>query len=65
MRFCLRIPFLFVQLVTIAQTKTIHFINGQWFNGKDFTADDFYSVNGLLSKQKPAGVDTSPVAGSL
>ncbi len=58
MRLCLLILFLFVQLVTIAQTKTIHFINGQWFNGKDFTATEFYCVNGLLSKQKPARVDT-------
>lgn len=58
MRFCLLIPFLFVQLVTIAQTKTIHFINGQWFNGKDFTTGDFYSVNGLISKQQPSAVDT-------
>lgn len=58
MRFCLLTLFLFVQLVTIAQTKTIHFINGHWFNGTDFTATEFYSVNGLLNKQKPARVDT-------
>lgn len=58
MRFYLLIFFLIAELSTIAQTKTIHFVNGQWFNGKDFTAGEFYSVNGLLSKQKPATVDT-------
>lgn len=41
-----------------AQTKSIHFINGQWFNGNDFTSTDFYSVNGILTKNTPATVDT-------
>lgn len=38
--------------------KNIHFINGQWYNGNDFTTTDFYSVNGFLTKMKPASVDT-------
>jgi hypothetical protein len=38
--------------------KNIHFVNGQWFNGNDFTATDFYSVNGLLTKIKPGSVDS-------
>ncbi len=53
--------FIFFALLTTgiqAQTKTIHFINGQWFNGKGFTATDFYSVNGLLTKNAPSTVDT-------
>jgi hypothetical protein len=53
--------FIFFALLTTgiqAQTKTIHFTNGQWFNGKDFTAADFYSVNGILTKNAPSSVDT-------
>lgn len=53
--------FIFFALLTTginAQTKTIHFINGQWFNGKEFTANDFYSVNGILTKKTPPVVDT-------
>ncbi|MBP6686550.1 MAG: amidohydrolase family protein [Lacibacter sp.] len=53
--------FIFFALLTTgikAQTKTIHFTHGQWFNGKDFTATDFYSVNGFLTKNAPASVDT-------
>jgi hypothetical protein len=41
-----------------AQQKTIHFINGKWFNGKEFTAADFYSVRGLLTKNAPLTIDT-------
>lgn len=41
-----------------AQQQSIHFINGQWFNGNGFTAGEFYSVNGYLTKTKPAVVDT-------
>ena len=38
--------------------QTVHFINGQWFNGTAFNTTDFYSVNGILTKVKPARVDT-------
>jgi hypothetical protein len=41
-----------------AQKKSIHFINGQWFNGKDFTTGEFYAVNGFLTKTKPPVTDT-------
>lgn len=58
MRLLCLLIFLFFQTVSTGQAKTIQFINGQWFNGKDFTTGDFYSVNGLLSKQKPPTVDT-------
>jgi hypothetical protein len=53
--------FIFFALLTTgiqAQTKTIHFTNGQWFNGNGFTGTDFYSVNGLLTKNAPSSVDT-------
>ncbi|TWI83216.1 imidazolonepropionase-like amidohydrolase [Lacibacter cauensis] len=49
---------LFVTAALSAQQKTIHFINGQWFNGNGFTAGEFYSVNGYLTKSKPTVVDT-------
>ncbi len=49
---------LFVTAALSAQQRTIHFINGQWFNGSGFTAGDFFSVNGYLTKSKPAVVDT-------
>jgi Amidohydrolase family len=55
--------YLFILLVFIsstaaAQQQTIHFHNGKWFNGTEFVNDAFYSVNGLLTKTKPAVVDT-------
>lgn len=41
-----------------SQQKTILFTNGYWYNGNSFEAQSFYSVNGLLTKAKPATVDT-------
>lgn len=58
MRFFLLIVCISIKLALAAQVKSIHFINGQWFNGKEFTAADFYSVNGFLTKNAPASVDT-------
>jgi hypothetical protein len=58
MRLLLFIIFLLITTGIDAQTKTIHFINGQWFNGKEFIAGDFYSVNGFLTKTTPSSVDT-------
>lgn len=58
MRLLLFIIFLLLTTGINAQTKSIHFVNGQWFNGKEFTADDFYSVNGVLTKTAPSTVDT-------
>ena len=58
MRLLCLLFFIFFQTGLTGQTKTIHFINGQWFNGKGFTTGDFYSVHGLLSKQQPTAVDT-------
>jgi hypothetical protein len=31
------------------------FVNGEWFDGKDFQSATFYTVNGLLTKRKPNG----------
>ncbi len=58
MRFFLLIVCISIKLALAAQVKSIHFINGQWFNGKEFIATDFYSVNGFLTKNTPAIVDT-------
>lgn len=41
-----------------AQQKVIHFTNGKWFNGTDFVADEFYVVNGSLTRVRPSTVDT-------
>ena len=58
MRFFLLIVCISIKTALAAQVKSIHFINGQWFNGKEFIATDFYSVNGLLAKNAPSAVDT-------
>lgn len=58
MRFFLLIVCVSMKLALAAQVRSIHFINGKWFNGKDFTATDFYSVNGSLTKNAPATIDT-------
>ncbi len=58
MRLLVFIIFTLLAIGINAQTKSIHFINGQWFNGNDFTSTDFYSVNGILTKNTPATVDT-------
>lgn len=58
MRLLSLILILFVATTSRAQTKSIHFINGQWFNGSGFIAGEFYSVNGYLTKTKPAIVDS-------
>ena len=58
MRLLLFIIFLLLTTGINAQTRSIHFVNGQWFNGKEFTANDFYSVNGVLTKTAPSTVDT-------
>ena len=58
MRFFLLIVCISIKLALAAQVKSIHFVNGQWFNGKEFIAGDFYSVNGFLTKNAPSSVDT-------
>lgn len=50
-------------LMTInAQTNTVasrtyKFSNGNWFDGKKFKRQIFYSVNGVLTQRKPSKVD--------
>jgi hypothetical protein len=31
------------------------FVNGEWFDGKDFQSATSYTVNGILTKRKPNG----------
>ena len=38
-------------------TKTYEFINGNWFDGKDFKRRVFYSVDGFLTDRKPFKID--------
>lgn len=43
--------------------KNYKFVNGQWFDGKGFRPQTFYSVNGFLRKKKPQGdVETIDLA---
>jgi len=37
--------------------KSYQFINGQWFSGKSFHRQIFYSASGVLTRRKPAKVD--------
>jgi hypothetical protein len=42
------------------------FVNGEWFDGKDFQSATFYGVNGLLTKRKPNGpVETVDLQGGF
>jgi hypothetical protein len=33
--------------------KNYKFVNGQWFDGKSFHPQTYYSINGILTKRKP------------
>ena len=51
-----------VRSETNAQTpspypKSYRLINGRWFDGQGFRRQTFYSVNGVLTRRKPARVD--------
>ena len=35
--------------------KSFRFTNGKWFDGREFRDRIFYSVNGILTRKKPAG----------
>ena len=39
------------------KAKTYEFKNGQWFNGRSFTAKTVYSIDGVLSTKLPPGID--------
>jgi len=39
-------------------SKTYGFINGQWFDGRNFENKRFYSVKGVLTTKKPVRVDS-------
>ena len=39
------------------QQKSYQFLNGQWFDGKNFRRQVFFSVDGTLTRRKPAKVD--------
>jgi hypothetical protein len=34
------------------------FINGRWFDGREFTSKTFYSVGGFLSSRRPQKIDS-------
>lgn len=37
--------------------RTMEFTNGLWFDGRDFRPDTLYSVNGVLTRSRPASID--------
>jgi len=41
-----------------ASKRNLQFINGQWFDGKKFTARTFYSVGGVLTSKRPSRIDS-------
>lgn len=41
----------------LPQPKSYQFVNGQWFDGKGFRRQTFYSTGGVLTRRKPAKVD--------
>jgi predicted amidohydrolase YtcJ len=41
-----------------APERNLQFINGQWFDGKKFTARTFYSVGGVLTSKRPSRIDS-------
>lgn len=43
--------------INAQQRRAYEFINGQWFDGKGFRRRTYYSVNGLLTQQRPRVVD--------
>ena len=49
-------PILKAQTNTAA-AKNYHFTNGQWFDGKKFRRQTFYSANGILTQSKPSKID--------
>lgn len=38
-------------------SRTLAFVNGQWFEGATFQRRNFYSVDGKLTTKKPQHVD--------
>ena len=40
-------------------SKTYEFVNGKWFDGRNFENKRFYSVNGVLTSKKPSRVDST------
>jgi imidazolonepropionase-like amidohydrolase len=40
-----------------ATQKSYEFSNGNWFDGKSFNRQTFYSVNGVLTRRKPKHID--------
>src|SRR5690349_8910423 len=49
-----------LRVVSQTQSNTTNrtnykFVNGQWFDGKRFQRQTYYSADGILSKKKPRG----------
>ncbi|SDY11229.1 amidohydrolase family protein [Lysobacter enzymogenes] len=40
-----------------AEARTVEFNNGHWFDGEGFRTGTWYSVDGVLTRQRPARID--------
>lgn len=50
----------------VSASKFYKFINGQWFDGKNFQSQTFYSVDGILTRKKPRGdIETIDLSGGF
>ena len=46
--------------------RSYKFVNGQWFDGKSFRPQTFYSVDGVLARKKPRGdIETVDLANAF
>lgn len=58
-----RIIFLIIVFITGGElqlhSQNLEFINGKWYNGKEFKPETWYAVDGILSRSKPAHIDSS------
>jgi len=51
-----QLTYVFSQTLSTSSPKNYKFVNGQWFDGKSFQPQTFYSVDGLLTRKRPHGV---------
>lgn len=47
-----------VEMDAAARRQNYEFVNGRWFDGRQFIAKKFYSSGGVLTSRKPARVDS-------
>ncbi|HMO33542.1 MAG TPA: amidohydrolase family protein [Lacibacter sp.] len=58
MRLIIILTLVCLQWTVAAQQATVHWKRGSWFDGNRFINTDFFSVDGILTRQPPARIDT-------